>query len=101
MSARSEGGDLSASPVKASRKKEWWIIVGSFSLFGAVFWPFLRHAMRRTAPYITASDSLIQKQISLVEQMSKRSNFSMVDLGSGDGALVLVNSGSVFGSFVA
>ena len=58
----------------------------------AAFWPFLRHGLRGSAPFVAASDRLVAKQVEAVASMNPRAKGRMVDLGSGNGALVVVRT---------
>lgn len=80
---------MDSEPSSKRRRSSLLVVGGALCFAGAVFWPFLRHGLRRTAPYVAASDSLVEKQIRAARDLLDAENFSMVDLGSGDGALVL------------
>ncbi len=76
-------------PVSKRKKSSLLVVAGSLGFVGALFWPFLRHGLRRTAPYVAASDSLVAKQVEAAKLLWKTDEAVMCDLGSGDGELVL------------
>lgn len=76
---------MNSQPSSKRNHSSLLVVCGSFCFAGAVFWPFLRHGLRRTAPYVAASDSLVSKQLQAVRELGLAdSSFKMVDLGSGE-----------------
>ncbi len=55
----------------------------------AVFWPFLRPALRRVAPYMPAGDALVRNAVHAVRTHGPTTPGALVDLGSGDGVVVI------------
>lgn len=68
------------------------LLAGSFAVgVGALFWPFLRPALRRVAPYMPAGEALTTNTVRAITQLHLHSSNGrrMVDLGSGDGIVLL------------
>lgn len=68
------------------------VAVGCFATVGALFWPFLRPALRRVAPYMPAGSALVANVADAVGRYAPAQASArrvMVDLGSGDGVVVL------------
>lgn len=78
------------APVKSWSTRQLFAagILSAGVAVGSLAWPFLRHGLRRTAPYVAASPRLVERQISTIPTSKKDAPLSVIDLGSGDGSVL-------------